>query len=56
MGSEMKGRTSTTPPPPPVQRTACPTSTWCSDRISLVPKFICYRVSEYMIQARQLGK
>ena len=28
---------------------ACPTSTWCSDRIYLVPKLIRYRVLEYTI-------
>ena len=33
-------------PTPSVQRTACPTNTWCSDRINLVPKLIRYRVSE----------
>ena len=44
------------PPLPPVQRTPCPANTWWSDRIFLIPKLIWYRVSDYRIHARELGK
>ena len=39
------------PPPsrPRVQRTVCPTNTWCSDCFNLVPRLIRSPVSEYMI-------